>query len=106
MRPYQKCQARAWKDYHKLECKLYARLQPRILPSLPRAIIRLLKQQKAGLVSHADWTGLLDLQSHYDDFIRAGGEVWENLSIMSQGIKGYCGTDHSLDMILRLVCMV
>ncbi|KAK5418117.1 hypothetical protein LTR06_001866 [Exophiala xenobiotica] len=97
------CQKQAW-SYHRLECKLYARLYPRILPSNVRAMVRLLKQQKAGQIPPEEWMHLLSLTSHADDISRAGGERWENLSLMTQGIQAYSGSDQSPELILRLLC--
>ncbi|OCT53956.1 hypothetical protein CLCR_09901 [Cladophialophora carrionii] len=100
------CQSRAWAEYHRLECKLFGRLHPRILPSTVRAIVRVLKQHKAGLLPESEWEQLLALESHYDDLINAGGPRWQDIFIMMKGIKSYCGTDHSQETILRLACML
>ncbi|KAJ9608858.1 hypothetical protein H2200_006629 [Cladophialophora chaetospira] len=102
----QKCQTRAWAEYHKLECKLFRTLHPRVLPSTTRAIVRLLKQHKAVLLLESEWEELLALESHYDEMLQAGGRRWQDLFIMMQGIKEYCGTEHSQDTILRLMCML
>ncbi|KAL2425377.1 hypothetical protein ABEF91_007392 [Exophiala dermatitidis] len=102
----QKCQTEAWSQYHRLECKLFSRLYPRVLPSTVRAVIRLLKQHKAGILPPGEWEQLLALQSHQQDLANAGGQRWQDLLIMSQGIKGYSGTDEDDDLILRLSCAV
>ncbi|EXJ64476.1 hypothetical protein A1O7_00812 [Cladophialophora yegresii CBS 114405] len=101
-----KCQSRAWAEYHRLECKLFGRLHPRILPTTVRAIVRVLKQHKAGLLPESEWEQLLSLESHYGDLISAGGSRWQDIFIMMKGIKAYCGTDHSQETILRLACML
>ncbi|KIX96924.1 uncharacterized protein Z520_07038 [Fonsecaea multimorphosa CBS 102226] len=97
---HRKCQTRAWSEYHRLECKLYGRLHPRILPSTSRSIIRLLKQHEANLLPHSEWDQLLALKSHQEDFLR------EDLFIMMKGIKSYCGTNHSEETILRIACVL
>ena len=102
----QKCQTRAWSEYHRLECKLFSKLHPRVLPSTVRAIVRVLKQHKAGLLPDSEWGELFGLQSHYDHMLNAGGERWQDAFIMMKGVKTYCGTDHSQDTILRLTCTV
>ncbi|OQV01232.1 SET domain-containing protein [Cladophialophora immunda] len=102
----QKCQTRAWLEYHRLECKLYGRLHPRILPSTARAIIRLLKQHKAQLLSQSEWDQLLTLESHQEDLIKAGGQRWQDIFIMMKGIKSYCGTNHSEETVLRISCIL
>ncbi|EXJ95655.1 hypothetical protein A1O1_00777 [Capronia coronata CBS 617.96] len=102
----QKCQTQAWSQYHRLECKLYSKLYPRILPSSVRAIIRLLKQHKEGMLLEGEWEHLLKLESHQEEIAKAGGQRWQDLIIMMQGIKGYSGTDQSPELILRLICIL
>ena len=101
----QKCQTRAWSQYHRLECKLFGRLHPRLLPTPVRAIIRVLKQQEAELLPENEWGDLLATESHFDDSIK-DQKRWQDLFIMSKGIKSYCGTDHSQETILHLACKV
>ncbi len=102
----QVCQTRAWKAFHKFECGLFGRLRPRVLPSMVRADVRVLRQHDAGLVSPLRWDELLALESHYDELLQAGGQRWQDVFIMMKGIKSYCGTEHSQDTILRLACVV
>ncbi|KIW16061.1 hypothetical protein PV08_06112 [Exophiala spinifera] len=100
----QKCQKLAWSQYHRLECKLYGNLFPRILPSNVRAMIRLLKQHKAGLLLAGEWDQLLSLESHVDQICSAGGERLEDLLLMTQAIKSYSGSDLDPQLILRVLC--
>jgi hypothetical protein len=101
-----KCQSRAWDGYHRLECKLFARLHPRTLPTPVRAIVRLLKQHAAGLLPDGEWEQMLSLESHYRDLLDAGGDRWQDAFLMAKGVKGYCATDHSQELVLKIVCVV
>ncbi|KAK5452140.1 hypothetical protein LTS15_007204 [Exophiala xenobiotica] len=67
-------------------------------------MVRLLKQQKAGQIPAEEWMQLLALESHIDDIRQAGGERWEDLSLMTQGIKAYSESDESPELILELLC--
>lgn len=71
-----------------------------------RAIIRALKQHKAGLISDSEWHDLLALESHRSEIQDAGDERMQDVFVMMKGIKGYCGTEHSEEMILNLACIV
>ncbi|KIW77954.1 hypothetical protein Z517_07787 [Fonsecaea pedrosoi CBS 271.37] len=102
----QKCQTRAWSEYHRLECKLYGRLHPRILPSTARALIRLLKQHKAHLLLRAEWDQLLALETHREDLIKAEDQRFQDSFIMMKGVKSYCGTDHDEETIFRIACVL
>ncbi|KAI1611569.1 SET and MYND domain-containing protein [Exophiala viscosa] len=102
----QKCQRQAWSAYHRLECKLFARLHPRILPTNVRGIVRLLKQQEAGKLAEGEWVRLLALEAHLDQLRKEGGERWEDLMLMAQATKSYSGSEQSLELILRLICIL
>jgi hypothetical protein len=69
-------------------------------------MVRLLKQQKAGQIPAEEWMQLLALESHMDDIRQAAGERWEDLSLMTQGIKAYSESDESPELILELLCTV
>ncbi|KAK6382733.1 hypothetical protein LTS17_003402 [Exophiala oligosperma] len=101
-----RCQKSAWAQYHRLECKVYGRLFPNILPSNVRAIIRLLMQNEAGLLPVGELDELLSLESHWDKLQGAGGERWENLLLITQAIKSYSGSDLAVQRILRVLCIL
>lgn len=98
------CQKHAWIAYHKHECKIFAKLQPRILPTTVRGIMRILLQRKNGLVTDEEWEQLAGLESHQEDLSTSGGERWQDISLMSKAIQTYSGTSESLDTIVRLCC--
>lgn len=100
------CQKSAWSAYHKHECKIYAKLQPRVLPSIVRGVMRLLLQRQNGLVSDTEWNQLLSLESHHDDLSTAGGDRWQNVFLMTKAIKTYSGTTESIDTILKICCIM
>lgn len=99
------CQKRAWTRYHKFECPIYGKQQPRVLPAMVRAMIRLLKQREAGLIADEDWQALEKLDSHYDLMQEAGGERWQDAFLMSKATRSYSGLQAMpLEQILRLYC--
>lgn len=89
---------------------MFAKLHPRILPTAPRGLIRLIKQHKAGLLVEGGWEQLLALESHQDDLRTIGGhqgrQRWQDLLLMTQAIKSYSATELSLELILQLLCIV
>jgi len=101
----QECQRRAWSQYHKLECKIYA-AQPGVLPTLNRAILRLLKQQDTGIIPGGEWEELLTLQDHFEEHMQVGGRRWQDLLLMAKKLQVDSGGKRNLETILRLVCLV
>ncbi|KEF58088.1 uncharacterized protein A1O9_06011 [Exophiala aquamarina CBS 119918] len=99
------CQKHAWAQYHKLECKVYA-AQPRALPTLNRAILRLLKQHDAGILPVGEWEALHSLQDHYEGLLQVGGKNWQDLLLVAKKLQQDSGGKRRLETILRLVCLV
>lgn len=98
------CQKHAWTAYHKYECKLFAKMQPRVLPPTVRAVTRLLLQHKHGLVTDDEWEQLASLESHQEDLSNAGGDRWQDLLLMTKGIQKFSSTTEPLDTIVRICC--
>ena len=103
--PLQRCQRSAWSHYHKFECKIYSN-QPRALPTLNRAILRLLKQHDAGLLPAGEWEQLHTLEDHYDKVLKVGGQKWQDIMLSSRKLQQDSGGKRSLETILHLVCLV
>jgi hypothetical protein len=100
------CQRVAWKAYHKHECPIFQRLQPRTLPSTVRAILRLLLQREHDSLPAGDWTQLFTLESHQEELSEAGGEKWQNIFLMTKALKTYSGTSIAIDQIVQLCCIL
>ncbi|KAK4948002.1 hypothetical protein LTR10_013055 [Elasticomyces elasticus] len=69
-------------------------------------VVKFCDQHKAGLLAEGEWKRLLALEDHQDQLRREGGERWEDLMLMAQGIKSYSGSEQSLELILRLICIL
>ncbi|KAI9756155.1 MAG: hypothetical protein M4579_003968 [Chaenotheca gracillima] len=100
------CQSEAWKRSHRLECKIFARLHPRVLPNSVRAVLQLLLRYEKGLIPAEQWASLMRLQSHVDGFVREGGRRIEGIRLMSRGAHAYSGTKMSEDFVQDLYCKV
>jgi hypothetical protein len=89
-----------------LECKIFAKLHPNVLPNNVRAILRLLLLQKVKSLPHGEWDQLMVLEAHIDKLRKAGGERWQNLCLMTKAAKEYSGSTLDEDTILGLFCRV
>ena len=99
------CQKLAWSRYHNHECKIYGKLHPRLLPTTARAIIRLLLLRKHDLFSGNEWSQLLKLESHQDDFSDVDGTTWQDISLVAKAVHSYSATSESFDTVLKLCCI-
>lgn len=103
---WQDCQKSSWTSCHRLECKIFAKLHPNVLPNNVRAIVRLLQQQKVKLLRQGEWDQLMGLEAHIDKLRKAGGERWQNLCLMTKAAKEYSGSTLDEHTILGLFCRV
>ncbi|KAF8532760.1 hypothetical protein BDD12DRAFT_868552 [Trichophaea hybrida] len=97
----QTCQRVDW-EVHKMECKIFARLYPRTLPSSVRALIRLLLKQPC--LPTTIWNTVITKQSHVTKF--GTTENWKDICLMAKGAHQYSGTFLSESMVLRLYCVI
>ena len=86
-------QKASWNECHKLECKIFAKLQPRILPHNVRAIMRAILLLQKRTIKRADWVKFEQLQSNVATFQAAGGEIYENLCLMARAVQEYSETN-------------
>lgn len=100
------CQTQSWKKYHKHECKLYAKLQPNILPEAVRAVIRLALQHKHHLLPEEAWTSMLSLSSHQEELRVVHRYTWTDLMLMAKAAAQY--SLHAVDetIFLKLLCIL
>lgn len=74
---------------HKLECAaVFAKLSPRVLPASARVTLRLLLL-KPKLEAAGKWDDVIRLESHIDNFQRAGGERWSGILLTSKAVYEY-----------------
>ncbi|KAI9722594.1 MAG: hypothetical protein M1812_001525 [Candelaria pacifica] len=51
-----------------------------------------------------EWSSVLALVSHIEDFRHQGGDRWEEICLMSKGAEMYSGTGLSRESVLELFC--
>lgn len=82
------CQARAWKAGHKHECKNLA-AQSDLIPSTVQAVIRMMEGLSAG---DKRYQAILELETHREDFEKAGGKKWDAMQLMAHTALTYMQT--------------
>lgn len=79
------CQRADWRALHKVECAVFKKLHPRILPGSVRATIRMLWTTPGEA-----WSQINSLESHESEFRKT--DKWEMITLMAKGAHGYSGT--------------
>ncbi|RAK91029.1 SET and MYND domain protein [Aspergillus costaricaensis CBS 115574] len=93
------CQAKDWKLGHSLECTIYQKLKPRILPINARAVLRMVLRSERQKYSDEELDQFLQLETHIKDIRDKNASQWERISLSSKAIKAYSGTDMSEEVI-------
>lgn len=104
----QTCQREAWKHHHKLECKVFDILRPRVLPITVRIIVQILLRRRSGLWSDKDWTELLKLRHNIESFRQMSGitGTLEQIQLMARAAKEYTRSLEDLGFIETLFARV
>ncbi|KAI9857321.1 MAG: hypothetical protein M1824_004871 [Vezdaea acicularis] len=100
------CSSASWGQAHKYECKVYAKLQGRVLPTTVRAVIQLLGRKEDGAISDNVWNDFIALPSHQDKFRNAAGSTWEDICLMSKGAESYSKTTLGIDLVRDVYCRI
>ncbi|RAL11665.1 S-adenosylmethionine-dependent methyltransferase [Aspergillus homomorphus CBS 101889] len=87
------CQAKDWKFAHSLECSIFQKLSPRVLPINARAILRMVLRSGRQKYTPEDLEMFLQLETHIKDIREENPAQWERISISSMAIKAYSGTE-------------
>ncbi|KAJ9608737.1 hypothetical protein H2200_006508 [Cladophialophora chaetospira] len=94
------CQAKAWKAYHKLECKIFSLYRENFPPMVIRAVMRVVLLKDKGLLPKEHWEILMnDLVCHE--------HVWKtappnNITAMVRDIKIVTKSKLSLETLIKL----
>ncbi|KAL2856568.1 SET and MYND domain protein [Aspergillus pseudoustus] len=99
------CQAQDWNLGHRLECPIFKKLKPRILPINARAVLRIILRMSAPprFAFDPDELNLFDqLESHMDEIRTTNAPVWERITLSSMAVKRYSGTEMELEEILKI----
>ena len=105
----QQCQSAAWKHSHKLECKLYSKLYPAVLPNTARMVMHLLLRRKKLNLAQSEWTSFYRLRHHIEDFKRlgaSGNETYQNIQLMSRAAQEYGETGDDLGLVEQVSARV
>lgn len=102
----ERCQKQAWKKYHKHECKIFAKLRPKVLPEQVRAVMTFLLQRENALLADGLWSKVMSATSHVNDLKAAGGNTWMSLMLMAKAAHEYSQTKVDIATVLELICIL
>lgn len=85
---------------------MFAALQPRVLPTNVRTLVRLLLLDKHKRIGSQQWRDFLGLLSHIEDFKNAGRERFDNMILSTKAAHEYSDTKQEEIFVLVCLCRV
>ncbi|KAF9885658.1 hypothetical protein FE257_012640 [Aspergillus nanangensis] len=87
------CQATDWKFAHSLECGVFSKLAPRVLPINARAMLRMVLRSARRKYTAAELDLFVQLEMHVRDMRRQNVAQWERIQLSSKAVRAYSGTE-------------
>ena len=88
----QTCQAKDWKFAHSLECPIFKKLRPRILPNNARAVLRMVLRYGRQKYNDQDLSIFFQLETHIREIREQNENQWSRISLSARAVKEYSGT--------------
>lgn len=84
---------------HKHECKLVQGLLSKEMPKAVQATMEILIRRKHGGIRNDQWQMLCSLDSHLEDFKKAGR--YDDIQLMARGAHNFSGTlmNYNIDFV-------
>ncbi|RAH47039.1 S-adenosylmethionine-dependent methyltransferase [Aspergillus brunneoviolaceus CBS 621.78] len=93
------CQAKDWKFAHSLECAIFQKLRPRILPINARAVLRMALRSERQKYPPQEVELFRQLETHIKDIREENPAQWQRISISSKAVKAYSGVEMKEEVI-------
>ncbi|RAH86414.1 SET and MYND domain protein [Aspergillus japonicus CBS 114.51] len=93
------CQAKDWKFAHALECAIFQKLRPRILPINARAVLRMVLRSERQRYPPEEVELFRQLETHINDIRAENPAQWQRIAISSKAVKAYSGVEMVEELI-------
>jgi SET and MYND domain-containing protein len=95
----QTCQSKDWKFAHSLECAIFSKLKPRVLPVNARAVLRIVQRSARRKYTPQELDLFQQLETHEKEIRHENAPQWERIALSSKAVKAYSQTDTPEDTI-------
>ncbi|GAB1211892.1 hypothetical protein ATERTT37_001016 [Aspergillus terreus] len=93
------CQSKDWKFAHSLECAIFSKLKPRVLPVNARAVLRIVQRSARRKYTPQELDLFQQLETHEKEIRHENAPQWERIALSSKAVKAYSQTDTPEDTI-------
>jgi SET and MYND domain-containing protein len=101
----QTCQAKDWKFAHSLECSVFQKLKPQVLPNNARALLRMVLRTWKGKYTPQELGVFTNLETHIQDIQESQAHL-DRLNLTSKAVKSYSDTDMTQEAIMAYAARV
>ncbi|KAL1965972.1 hypothetical protein VTN77DRAFT_4912 [Rasamsonia byssochlamydoides] len=93
------CQSKDWKFAHSLECSIYSKLYPKILPNSVRAVLRIVLRHSNQKYNSDEFETFLKLETHAQEIRARDEEQWNRILLSAKAIREYSGVNVDEEII-------
>lgn len=94
----QTCQSKDWKFAHSLECSIFQKLKPMVLPNNARALLRMVLRTGRSKYSTQELGIFSNLETHIREIQESQAQL-DRVTLTARAIKDYSATDMSEESI-------
>ncbi|KAJ5176124.1 uncharacterized protein N7482_002001 [Penicillium canariense] len=93
------CQSKDWKFAHSLECSIFQRLKPQVLPNNARALLRMVLRTSKGKYTTQELGIFTNLETHIQEIQEVQAHL-DRINLTSKAVKNYSETDMTQEAIM------
>lgn len=84
---------------HSLECKIFQKLAPRVLPNNARAMLRMILRSSRQKYTSEEIDLFVQLETHIREIRKQNMEQWERNLLSAKAVKMYSGSDMKEEVV-------
>ncbi|KAJ9361721.1 hypothetical protein C8Q69DRAFT_221290 [Paecilomyces variotii] len=100
------CQSKDWKFAHSLECSIYCKLQPKILPNFARAVLRIILRRANQKYDDSEFDIFQMLETHAAEIRDTNQDQWNRILLTAKAVKEYSRTDMKEESIASFLAKI
>ncbi|CAI7611766.1 unnamed protein product [Penicillium discolor] len=86
------CQSKDWKFAHSLECPIFKKVKPMVLPNNARALLRIVLRTARNKYDSEESKVFDGLETHINEISEIQGQL-DRINLTARAVKNYSGTD-------------
>lgn len=101
----QACQSKDWKFAHSLECSIFQKLKPMVLPNNARALLRMVLRTSRNKYSSEELEVFSNLETHIHDIEQIQAQL-DRVTLTAKAVKNYSEAEMSAETMTAYAAKV